>query len=686
MAGRVRKKRVRPKFNKKMRKKLVFLFGALMLILFGLIVRIIYLNIKNKDEYEKIVLDQQAYGSKIIPFRRGDILDRNGTIIATSEPVYSVIMDCSVINSNKKVKSKTLEVLKRAFEELDENQVNQILKEKKNSRYVVLLKQQTKDKKDAFEKLKKDSKDKKNIKGIWFEKHYQRKYPYGSLASSVIGFSSSGNVGTIGLENQYNSTLNGVNGREYGYLKSSDNLEKAIVEPKDGKSIVTTIDVNLQSIVEKKIKEFNDAYANNAHPGTGSKHTAVIMMNPNNGEILAMANYPNFDLNNPRDLTAYYSQDEINAMSEETKMDNLNKLWQNFCVNYTYEPGSIQKPLTVATGLETGAVTKDMTFYCDGGETFGNTRIKCESHHGVQTVQQALMNSCNDSLMQMSYLIGKERFEKYMKLFGMYQKTGIDLPGEVQNKGLIRTADKMTPVDLATNAFGQNYNCTMIQMVSAFSSVINGGSYYQPHVVKKTIDSKNNTISEVDNSILRQTISKSTSDQVREYLYHVIDGGTGKTAKVDGYSMGGKTGTAEKLPRGKHNYLVSFMGYVPQNNPKVIIYCIVDEPNSDNQPHSTYAQNIAREILKESLPYLGVYMDEAQTGANADKSVIGNGAIAPKSAPQQQSQPADLPIESSDVGDNNQQTGEEQNQEQQEEAKRQQEEAAAQEQANQAQQ
>ncbi|SES00213.1 peptidoglycan D,D-transpeptidase FtsI family protein [Lachnobacterium bovis] len=685
MARRVRRRRVRPKFNKKMRKKLILLFGILMIVFVILIVMITYLNIRNKNEYEKIVLDQQAYGSRVIPFRRGDILDRNGTILATSEPVYSVIMDCTIINSNKKTKNNTLKVLKTAFNEVDENKVKQILSEKKNSRYVVLLKKQPKDKKDAFEQLKKNSKNKKFIKGIWFEKHYQRKYPYGSLASSVIGFASSGNVGTIGLENQYNSTLNGINGREYGYLKSASNIEKSIIEPKEGKSIVTTLDLNLQLIVERKIKEFNDAYANNARPGTGSKHTAVIMMNPNNGEVLAMASYPNFDLNNPRDLSAYYSQDEINAMSDETKMDNLNKLWQNFCVNYTYEPGSIQKPLTVATGLETGTVKRDMTFYCDGGEFFGKTKIRCESNHGVQTVQQALMNSCNDSLMQMSYLIGKERFEKYMKSFGMYQKTGIDLPGEVRNKGLIRTADKMTPVDLATNAFGQNYNCTMIQMISAFSSIINGGSYYQPHMVKRTIDSKNNTISVNDNSILRQTISKSTSDQVKEYLYHVVDAGTGTTAKLDGYSMGGKTGTAEKLPRGKHNYLVSFMGYVPQNNPKVIIYCIVDEPNSDNQPHSTYAQNIAREILKEALPYLGVYMDEQPTGRNADKSVVGNGAIAPKSAPQQQSQPSDLPVEASDVGDDNQQTGEEQNQAQQEEAKKKQEEAVAQEQAEQAQ-
>lgn len=650
MARMVRKrKKIKPKFNKKMRGKLIFLFAGVILALIVLIIRIFYLDAKNSEKYKKIVLDQQAYGSKTLPFRRGDILDRKGTVLATSEPVYNVILDCSVVNSKKKYKNPTVKAITESFPNISKEQVESYLRDKKDARYIVLLKKQSKDQKKNFDaKVKKN----KNIKGIWFEKEYKRKYPYGTLASSLIGFSSSGNVGTIGLENYYNSTLNGTPGRQYGYLESGNNFEKSTIDAKDGKTVMTTIDANLQSIVERKIKEFNDAYANNAREGTGSAHTAVVIMNPNNGEVLAMANYPNFDLNNPRDLSAYYSEDEINAMSEDTKLDNLNKLWQNFAVSYTYEPGSVQKPLTVATGLETGKVTRDMTFFCDGGENFGNIRIRCESHHGLQTIQDALKNSCNDSLMQMSYLIGKEDFEKYMRLFGMYQKTGIDLPGETFNKSLIRTADQMQPVDLATNAFGQNYNCTMVQMISAFSSIINGGVYYQPHVVKKVLDSDKNTISEVQDSVVRQTISKSTSDQMREYLYHVVSEGTGTTAKVDGYSMGGKTGTAEKIPRGQGNYLVSFMGYAPQDNPQIVIYCIVDEPNSTNEPHSTYAQNIAREILKEAFPYLGIYPDEEQTGKNADKTIVGKGSTAPKSAPAQQAIPEELPEEAtSDIPD-----------------------------------
>ena len=477
-----------------------------------------------------------------------------------------------------------------------------------------------------FEALQNDKTTGKNIKGVWFEKEYQRNYPFGSLASSVIGFTSSGNVGTTGLENYYNSTLNGINGREYGYLDSDSDFEKTVIDAQDGDTLVTSIDANIQSIVEEKIKDWNEKYRDNYYKGTGSINTAAIVMNPNNGEILAMADYPNVDLNNPRDLGKWYTKKQIKRMSEDDKMDALNEIWQNFCVSSTYEPGSVQKPFTVACGLETGTIKDKMTFDCDGYEDFNGQKVRCVARygHGIETVRKTLMDSCNDAIMQMSYKIGKNHFTEYQSIYGFGQKTGIDLPGEANTASLMYQVEDMKPIDLATNAFGQNYNCTMVQMVSGFASLINGGTYYQPHLVTKITDSTGNTISTVEPKAVKQTISQSTSDKIRDYLQSVVKEGTGNTAKVDGYSMGGKTGTAQKFPRGNGKYLVSFMGFAPYDNPQVLIYVVVNEPNVADQPHSVFAQNIAREILEEVLPYMNIYPDEKKTGVNKGYDVTGS--------------------------------------------------------------
>lgn len=447
-----------------------------------------------------------------------------------------------------------------------------------------------------------------------------------SLASSVIGFTSSGNVGTTGLENYYNSTLNGINGREYGYLDSDSDFEKTVIDAQDGDTLVTSIDANIQSIVEEKIKDWNEKYRDNYYKGTGSINTAAIVMNPNNGEILAMADYPNVDLNNPRDLGKWYTKKQIKRMSEDDKMDALNEIWQNFCVSSTYEPGSVQKPFTVACGLETGTIKDKMTFDCDGYEDFNGQKVRCVARygHGIETVRKTLMDSCNDAIMQMSYKIGKNHFTEYQSIYGFGQKTGIDLPGEANTASLMYQVEDMKPIDLATNAFGQNYNCTMVQMVSGFASLINGGTYYQPHLVTKITDSTGNTISTVEPKAVKQTISQSTSDKIRDYLQSVVKEGTGNTAKVDGYSMGGKTGTAQKFPRGNGKYLVSFMGFAPYDNPQVLIYVVVNEPNVADQPHSVFAQNIAREILEEVLPYMNIYPDEKKTGVNKGYDVTGS--------------------------------------------------------------
>ena len=627
------KKRRKPwlKFPKRMQKKLIVMFSAIAVLLTGLIGRLMYIEYTSGDKYEKIVLSQQEYDSQTIPYQRGDIVDSKGTVLATSIAVYNVILDCSVMTSKDEYIEPTIQALASCFEDLDSNTLYGYAKDQKDSRYIVLKKKASYEEIQPFVEMQEavDEKGKKvnpDIKGVWFEKEYQREYPYGALGSSIVGFTASGNVGVNGLEQYYNETLNGVDGREYGYLNTDNNFEKTIKAAKNGNTVVSTIDSHIQSVVEQKIADFNEAYTGNFREDEpGASHVGVLIMNPNNGDVLAMANYPNYDLSNPRDLSAYYTQEEIDAMDEDAQMDALNQLWQNFCTTYTYEPGSTAKPFTVAAGLETGKVSTGDSFYCDGYEHVGGHDIHCvnRSGHGMETLEQTLMNSCNDAMMQISYRLGSDIFTKYQQIFGFGQRTGIDLPGEARTDSLIYTADNMGPVDLATNAFGQNFNTTMIQLATAYCSLVNGGSLYQPHVVKRIKEESGNTISEVTPTLLRETVAKSTRDALKQYMYSTVTGGTAVTAKVDGYSMGGKTGTAQKAGRDGVNYLVSFIGFAPVEDPQLVIYCVVDEPNVAEQFHSTYAQNIVREILEEVLPYMNIYRDEDTTGIHEGWGIKG---------------------------------------------------------------
>lgn len=611
------------KFNKKMQKKLVVLFVIIALLLLGLIVRLMYIEHTSGKKYEKKVLSQQKYDSTVIPYQRGNITDCKGTILATSVDVYNVILDCKVLNSDSADIDPTIDALMTCFPQLNETDLRNLITDKPKSQYNVLAKKLSYEEIQAFEDMQaaeKEASDKKSsdaekkgkINGVWFEKEYQREYPYGSLASAVVGFTTSGNLGMNGVENSYNSVLNGTNGREYGYLNSDSNFEKTVIDAQNGNDVTLTIDANIQKIVEDKIAAFEEEYRDAAREGAGSKHVGVIVMNPQNAEVLAMANYPNYDSSNPRDLSAYYTQEEIDAMGDDAELDALNQLWSNFCITYTYEPGSTVKPFTVACGLDTGTLDPNRTFICDGYETISGHDIHCvnTNGHGLETVEDALKNSCNDALMQMSYDIGPENFSKYQQIFGFGTKTNIDLPGEARTDSLIYTEDQLSTINLATNSFGQNFNVTMIQVASAFCSIINGGNYYQPHVVKKITDENGNVIQEDNGTLLKKTVSSSTSELLKQYLYATVSDGTGKYAKVPGYSMGGKTGTAQKLPRGQGNYLVSFIGFAPVDNPQLLVYVVVDEPNAEEEFHSTFAQEIAKGIFEETLPYLNIYPDE----------------------------------------------------------------------------
>lgn len=612
------------RFTQSMKKKLLVVFLLVMLLLIVLIVRLFYIRYTKGEEYEKRVLNQQGYESQTIPYQRGDILDSQGTILATSVDVYNVILDCKLINEDEEYIEPTVKALVQCFPDVTEEEVKAALTEKADSRYFVLRKKLPYEEIQQFEQLQnevytegkqKGDKVNPNVQGVWFEKEYVREYPYNALACKVLGFTTSGNVGIGGLEDYYNDTLNGINGRQYGYLNVDNNVEKTIKDAVNGQSLVTTIDINIQTIVEQKIAAFNEAHANEAAEGPGSQNTAVIVMNPQNGEVLAMADSSGYDLNNPWDLSAYYTQEEIDAMDEQTTLDTLNGIWQNFCTTYTYEPGSTAKPFTVAAGLETGKLSEnDPPYFCDGYQEVGGHTIKCVAYshggHGAETIEQAIMNSCNDALMQMADKIGKEDFSKYQKIFNFGLKTNIDLPGEARTETLVKGVEEMGSADLATYSFGQNFNVTMIQLASAFSSIINGGEYYQPHLVKKIVDDNGNTVQNVEPVLLKQTISKQTSDTIKGYLYNTVTSGTAKSAKVEGYSMGGKTGTAEKYPRGNGKYLVSFIGFAPVENPEVLVYVVINEPNVENQAQSSLATNLAKDIFTELFPYMNIYKDE----------------------------------------------------------------------------
>lgn len=623
MSERKRKKpsAIRKKFPKRMQKKLVLLFGTIILAFVGLIGRVTYINATNGEKYTKIVLDQQEYSSRLIPFKRGDILDRNGTVVATSERVYNVILDAYVMLSkdddiDKESISQVKEVVEQCFG-VEASVIDEVVEERPNSRYVILAKKVSYSQAQEFYAMEdetytdEDGKEHKKypyVSCIWLEEDYVRTYPYSTLASDVIGFTVSGNVGNAGIEASYNSILNGTDGREYGYQDTDSSLERTVKNAINGQTVVSTIDITLQSIVEKHILAFNEEHKNEARSGEGSTNTAVIIMNPNTGEILAMASYPNFDLNNPRDLTKYYSESALDEMTDEQELTAMQKLWKNFCVSETFEPGSTIKPFTMASALENGTLRGNEWYNCTGYRVVSGTTIRCANRngHGSQSLSDGIANSCNCVLMDIAAALGDEEFCRYQEIFGFGQKTGIDLPGEADTSGLLYSPENMGPVELATNSFGQGFNVTMTQMVAGFSSLINGGNYYEPHMVKQIQDENGNVVENINPVLLKKTISEETSDLLKSYMKQTMTDGTGRNAQVEGYSMGGKTGTAEKLPRGNGNYVLSYIGFAPAENPEVLVYVVIDEPNAETQANSRLVTTLARDIMTEAFPYLNI--------------------------------------------------------------------------------
>ncbi len=605
------KRGIRRQFNRLMQRKLVMLYVVIVLAFLFLIGRVAYINAASGDKYAKIVLDQQQYDSRTIPFKRGDILDRNGTKLATNERVYNVILDSQALLDKEDYMEPTTQAVETCFG-VKASEVKELAEENPTSRYLILKKKVDYNTAHEFELMDEDSENYPNIHGIWLEEDYVRTYPYDSLASDVIGFTVDGNEGSNGIEAYYNSTLNGTDGREYGYLDSDSVYSQTVKEPEDGSTVVSTIDLQVQYVVEKYIQEFNEEHKNAAREGEGSTNTAVMVMNPQNGEILAEASYPNYDLNNPRDLSAYYSESQLEEMTSDERLNALNSLWNNFCVSDTFEPGSTVKPFTIAAGLELGTLGVDDTFYCGGSLTIADYTIHCSNRngHGTMNLQQALENSCNVALMQIADDMGAEGFARYQSLFGFGQSTGIDLYGEAHTESLVYSESELGPTELATNAFGQGFNVTMTQLAAAYCSLINGGYYYKPHIVKQIQDENGNVTESKDPVLVRRTVSQDTSDILKEYMLGVVQEGTGRQAAVEGYDVGGKTGTAEKLPRGEGNYVVSFIGYAPQENPQVMVYVVIDEPNAGDQASAEFATTMASGIMEEIFPYLGIAHSE----------------------------------------------------------------------------
>lgn len=596
--------------------------GMVVVILMVLGGQVFRINYTHGDTYAKAVLDHQTYTSTELPYKRGQILTSDGTVLAYSERVYNLILDVKQMLSDEVYKEPTLSALVKCFD-LDRGELETRVANNPDSRYQKLLKNLTSDEIEEFKTLADDKTEGKNIEGVWFEDSYIRKYPLGTFACDTVGFASANNGGELGIESQYDDELTGTNGTTYSYVDEGLEVTETQKAAVDGNNIVTTIDYNVQSVIEQCIKEYNEEKP--------SKNTAVVVADPSNGEILGMASYPTFDLNKPRDISGLYTDEQIATMTDDGYKNALYSLWTNYCVSESYEPGSTFKPVTVASALEEGVVKDGDTYVCNGYEMIGPDRLKCHVYssggHGTLTVEQAVMNSCNPYMIHLALELGNAKFSEYQSLFGFGQTTGIDLPGETTG---IVYGDKMTTIDAACNSFGQTINVNMMQMMASYCSIINGGMLYQPHVVKRIESANGEVVKENKATLIRQTVTMSTSKLLRRYLKNTVESGTAKKVAVTGYSVAGKTGTAQKSPRSENKWLISFIGHAPADNPKFAIYVIIDEPDgtTGTSGNSADVLQLSHDILEKLLPYMSVYKDAldepVDTSNSEDELTVGD--------------------------------------------------------------
>lgn len=563
------------------RKKLVLMIAAILMVCILECVRLgVIMTVKS--EYYMQKADELHQRERRIKAKRGRILDRNGEILAANEVVCTV----SVIHSQIEDEDKVIKVLAGELD-MDVEEVTKKVKKVSSMEYIKT--NVAKDIGDAIREY--------DLPGVKIDEDYKRVYPYNELASKVLGFTGADNQGILGLEAKYDTYLSGTNGQiltlsDAGGIEIKGSREDRIL-PVDGQDLYTTLDVNIQKYATQLAWE--------TMVKKEAKQVSIIVMRPDNGEILAMANVPEYNLNSPYELN--YEPDEEEAQKD--KMDLLNNMWRNFCINDTYEPGSIFKTVTATAALETCVVGLNDSFTCSGATVVSDRRIRCHktTGHGTQDFTHTVYNSCNPAFVEWGRRVGTDNMYLYMGKLGLLAKTGIDLSGEAGT--IIHKQENVGAVELATMSFGQSFQITPVQMLRAVSAIVNGGRLVTPHFGLYTGSSDGSVVNEFAYSTQDEAISSQTSETMKKILEGVVSEGGGTKAYIDGYSIGGKTATSQKLPRGSGKYISSFIGFAPADNPQVIAMCLIDEPTGVYYG-GTIAAPVVKTLYENILPYIGI--------------------------------------------------------------------------------
>lgn len=561
------------------RKKVMIVFVAVFFIMMFLIGRLVYLMIFCSEYYGNKA-ENLHERERDIKAARGKLLDANGTVLATNKSVCTI----SVIHNQMEEPEKVIAMLVKELGISEETARKRVEKVSSIERVKTNVAKETGDAIRAY-----------GLSGVKVDEDYKRYYPYGTLASKVLGFTGADNQGILGLEVKYDEYLQGTNGKILTLTDARgieiENAGESRLEPVNGYDLCLSLDYNIQMYCEQAAKKVCTKKS--------ADSVSVIVMNPQNGELMAMVNYPEFDLNDPFTLVG----DNGEAVSAEEKQNLLNKMWRNQCISDTYEPGSTFKIITAAAALEEGVVKLDDTFYCPGYKIVEDRRIRCArtTGHGAETFETGIMNSCNPVFMELGKRLGAENFVGYFKQFGLLSKTNIDLPGEAGT--IMHKTENIGPVELATISFGQSFQITPIQLVTTVSSIINGGTRVTPHFGVSVQDADGNTVKTFSYETHENICTAETSETMRYLLEKVVSEGTGKNAKIEGFSIGGKTATSQTLPRSDHKYISSFLGFAPADNPQVLVLVVINNPQGIYYG-GTIAAPVAKEIFENILPYL----------------------------------------------------------------------------------
>ena len=561
------------------RKKVMIVFVAVFFIMMFLIGRLVYLMIFCSEYYGNKA-ENLHERERDIKAARGKLLDANGTVLATNKSVCTI----SVIHNQIEEPEKVIEMLVRELGIPEETARKRVEKVSSIERVKTNVAKETGDAIRAY-----------GLSGVKVDEDYKRYYPYGTLASKVLGFTGADNQGILGLEVKYDEYLQGTNGKILTLTDARgieiENAGESRLEPVNGYDLCLSLDRNIQMYCEQAAKKVCTKKS--------ADSVSVIVMNPQNGELMAMVNYPEFDLNDPFTLVG----DTGESVSAEEKQNLLNKMWRNQCISDTYEPGSTFKIITAAAALEEGVVKLDDAFFCPGYKIVEDRRIRCArtTGHGAETFETGIMNSCNPVFMELGERLGAENFVGYFKQFGLLSKTNIDLPGEAGT--IMHKTENIGPVELATISFGQSFQITPIQLVTTVSSIINGGTRVTPHFGVSVQDADGNTAKTFSYETHENICTAETLETMRYLLEKVVSEGTGKNAKIEGFSIGGKTATSQTLPRSDHKYISSFLGFAPADNPQVLVLVVINNPQGIYYG-GTIAAPVAKEIFENILPYL----------------------------------------------------------------------------------